>query len=86
MDTNWLAASKMGHENIVPRGYTCGVPALLGRRWSRGVGSMEATRGSEPNARTSATGPVPYMAIHEFVILPIWLIAKGFRPPVVRTA
>jgi hypothetical protein len=24
--------------------------------------------------------------LYEFVILPIWLIAKGFRPPVVRTA
>lgn len=25
-------------------------------------------------------------AVYEFVILPIWLIAKGFRTPVVRTA
>jgi hypothetical protein len=24
--------------------------------------------------------------LYEFIILPIWLIAKGFRPPVVRTA
>ena len=24
--------------------------------------------------------------LYEFVILPIWLIAKGFRPPVVKTA
>jgi hypothetical protein len=24
--------------------------------------------------------------LYEFVILPIWLIAKGFRPPVMRTA
>ena len=24
--------------------------------------------------------------LYEFVVLPIWLIAKGFRPPVVRTA
>lgn len=24
--------------------------------------------------------------LYEFVVLPIWLIAKGFRPPVVSTA
>jgi hypothetical protein len=81
MDTNWLAASKMGHENIVPRGYTCGVPALLGRRWSRGVGSMEATRGSEPNARTSAAGPVPYMAIHRQFFEPAFLLDFPRDPP-----
>ena len=43
------------------------------------VGTVEESRGG----RLTLLAPG---ALYEFVILPIWLIAKGFRRPVVRTA